>query len=97
MNVFVGAKWIRDGLVMPWDFTHDPFYGNYPDEFDTIEWWQHDRLLRHRFVNLGIGFDYFMNEKYLLSGTYFTGIWAEQTNEVDRAFTFALTRYFSGE
>jgi hypothetical protein len=96
INVFLSAKYLRDGFVMPWDFTDDPFYGNYPDDFDTVEWWQHDRLLRHRFVNLGIGFDYFLNEKYLLSGTYFTGIWSEQTNEVDRAFTFALTRYWSG-
>jgi hypothetical protein len=96
INVFLSAKYIRNGLVMPWDFTDDPLYGNYPDEFDTIEWWQHDRLLRHRFVNLGVGFDYFLNEKYLLSGTFFTGIWSEQTNEVDRAFTFAFTRYFGG-
>jgi hypothetical protein len=94
MNIFVSAKWIRNGLVMPWDFTDDPFYGNYPGDFDTIEWWQHDRLLRHRFVNLGIGFDYFMNEKYLLSGTFFKTIWSEQTNQVDRAFTLALTRYW---
>ena len=97
INVFLSGKYIREGLVMPWDFTDDPFYGNYPDDFDTIEWWQHDRLLRHRFINLGIGFDYFINEKYLLSGSYFTGIWAEQTNVVDRAFTFALTRYWSGD
>jgi len=97
MNVFLSAKYIRNGLVMPWDFTDDPFYGNYPQDFDTIEWWQHDRLLRHRFVNLGVGFDYFLNEKYLLSGTFFKSIWTEQTNEVDRAFTLALTRYWGGE
>lgn len=96
MNIFFSAKWIRDGLVMPWDFTDDPLYGNYPGDFDTIEWWQHDRLLRHRFVNMGIGFDYFMNDKYLLSGSYFQAIWSQQTNEVDRAFTLALTRYWGG-
>jgi hypothetical protein len=45
---------------------------------------------------VGIGFDYFLNEKYQISGTYFTGIWSELTNEVDYAFTVALTRYFSG-
>ena len=96
-NLFLSAKYVRDGLVMPWDFTDDPTYGNYPDAFDTIYWWQHDRLLRHRFVNAGIAVDYFLNDRYLLSGSYFTGIWAEQTNEVDYAFTLALTRYFSGD
>ena len=89
MNVFLAAKKIRKGLKMPDDFTDDPTYGNYPDDFDNPRWWQHDRLLGHRFANLGF-------EKWQLSGTYFTGIWAEQTNEVDRAFTFALTRYWDG-
>ena len=97
MNVFLMAKYLVDGLVLPWSFTDDPFYGNYPVDFDTEEWWQHDRLLRHRFVNAGIGFDYFMNEKYQLSGSYYTAIWSEQTNEVDDAFTLSLTRYFGGD
>jgi hypothetical protein len=97
VNIFLSAKYIRNGLVMPWDFTDDPFYRNYPQDFDTIEWWQHDRLLRHRFVNAGIGFDYFPSEKYKFSGSYFTGIWAEQTNETDKAFTLAFTLFFGGE
>lgn len=96
MNLFLSSKYIINGYVLPWSFTDDPTYSNYPADFDTIEWWQHDRLLRHRFLNAGIGFNYFMNENYQLSGTYFTGIWSEQTNEVDTAFTLALTWYFSG-
>ena len=95
-NAFLSAKYLRDGYVLPWSFTDDPTYSNYPGDFDTIYWWQHDRLLRHRFVNAGIGFDYFLSEKYQLSGSYFTAIWSEQTNEVDYAFTLALTRYFDG-
>lgn len=95
MNLFLSSKYIINGYVLPWSFTDDPNYGNYPADFDTIEWWQHDRLLRHRFLNVGIGFNYFLNEKYQLSGTYFTGIWSEQTNEVDTAFTLGLTWYFS--
>lgn len=97
VNVFLSYKNIIKGLRMPDDFTDDPFYGNYPDDFDTVYWWQHDRLLAHKFANLGIGFDYMLNEKYQLSGSYFAGIWAEQTNEVDRAFTLALTLYWGGE
>lgn len=97
MNIFLSFKSVRNGLKMPDDFTDDPLYGNYPEDFDTIEWWMHDRLLAHKFANLGIGFDYFINEKYLMSGSYFQGIWAEQTNEVDHAFTLAFTRYWGGE
>ena len=57
----------------------------------------HDRLLSNRYVNAGVGFDWFLNEKYLLSGSYYSAIWSEQTNEVDYAFTLGLTRYFGGE
>ncbi len=96
LDIFASSKYLRDGLIMPWDFTDDPFYGNYPTDFDTPEWYNHDRLIRHRFLNMGIGFDYFLNEKYLLSGRYFQTVWAEQTNDVDDAFTLALTRYFGG-
>jgi hypothetical protein len=42
-------------------------------------------------------FDYFINEKYLLSGTYFKTVWSEQTDEVDKAFSLAFTRYFGGK
>jgi hypothetical protein len=94
MNVFLTAKSIRQGLKMPDDFTDDPLYGNYPDDFDTVEWWQHDRLLGHRFANVGVGFNYLFKGKYQVSASYYTGIWAEQTNEIDRAFTLGLTRYF---
>jgi hypothetical protein len=97
VNVFLSSKYIRNGYVLPWSYTDDPTYGNFPEDFDTIEWWQHDRLIRHRFVNAGIAFDYFVNSKYKLSGSYFTGIWADQTNEVDRAFTIALTRYWGDD
>lgn len=97
VNIFAGLKYVRDGLKMPSDFTDDPLYGNYPDEFDTPEWWQHDRLIGHRNLNVGVGFDYFLNDKFKLSGSGFTGVWAEQSNEVDNAFTLAVTRYFGRE
>jgi hypothetical protein len=96
MNVFLSVKYLRNGLILPWDFTDDPTFSNYPEEFDTPEWYNHDRLLKHRFANLGVAFDYFFNERYKFSGSYFTGIWAEQTNEVDHAFTLSLTHFWGG-
>ena len=97
LNIFGSVKYLRDGLVLPWDFTDDPTFGNYPEEFDTEEWYHHDRLLKHRFAYAGIAFDYFPNEKYKLTGSYYQGFWADQTQEIDRAYTFALTRYYGGE
>lgn len=95
VNVFASAKYLREGLVLPWDFTDDPTYGQ-PEDFDNARWYQHDRLLRHRILNLGIGIDYFLTRNYQLSGTYYETTWADETNEVDTAFSIALTRYFGG-
>jgi hypothetical protein len=97
MNLFLSTKYVRDGLVLPWDFTDDPTYSTFPVGFDTPEWWQHDRLLQHRILNVGIGFDWFINERYQLSGTYFQSVWEAQTTTVENAFTLGLTRYFDRE
>lgn len=97
MDVFLSTKYLRNGLILPWSYTDDPTFGNYPQDFGTELWYHHDRLLRHRILNLGIAFDYFLNEKYQISGSYFETTWADQTNEVDSAFSLALTRYFGGD
>jgi len=97
MDVFLSGKWTRKGFKMPWDFTDDPTYSTYPDEFDTVEWWQHDRLIGNRGLDLGVAFDYFFNQQYKLSGSVFTGVWAEQSSETEYAITMALTRYFGGD
>ena len=68
-----------------------------PAAYDTEEWWTHDRLLQFRHLDIGGGFDYFLNEKYRVSGSGYTGLWADQTNETDFAFTLAMTRFFGGE
>lgn len=92
MNIFLSGKYVTNGRTLEYFFT-DP-YINYPEDHDTIEWWQHDRILAHRFFNAGIGFDYFIGENYQLSGSYFRSVWAEQTNEVDKAFTLAFSYYW---
>lgn len=97
MNVFLTGKYVRDGLKIALDFTDNPPYGNYPDDYGTEKWWNHDRLLGFRHLDMGVGFDYFLNRKYKLSGSGYTGLWAEQSNEIDFAFTLGVTRYFGGE
>lgn len=96
VNLFLVFKHIRDGLKLD-DFTENPNYGIYPDDYDTILWWQHDRILAHRFVNMGIGFDYFFKERYMLSGSFYKSVWSDQTNEVDRAFTLGLSFFWGGD
>jgi len=101
VDVFLSSKYVRNGLVIPWGFTDatdlETALGAYPDAYDTELWYHHDRLIRHRILNLGISFDYFLSQKYQISGSYFETIWADQTNEVDKAFSIAITRYFDSD
>lgn len=94
VDVFLSSKYLVDGFIIDYDFGNPALY---PETYDTEEWYHHDRLIKHRILNLGISFDYFLNEKYQVSATYFESIWEEQTTKVERAYSIALTRYFGGD
>jgi len=100
VNAFVSLKYIRDGLSQLSPVFLDEgatFPPVYPDDFDTEEWWQHDRLVSHRNINLGLGFDYFVSPEWKVSGSGYQSTWTEESNEVDYAFTLAITRFFDGD
>lgn len=69
----------------------------YPDEFDTEEWWHHDRMVGNRNLNFGLGIDYFFSPEWKMSGRAYQSIWTEESNEVDFGLTLGFTRYFDGE
>jgi len=101
VDAFLSLKYVRDGVslfhpefVNP-NATNDPPI--YPDDWDTEQWWHHDRMIRNRNLNFGIGFDYFFNPEWKVSGSGFQSIWTDETNEVDFAFTLGVTRYFGGD
>ena len=64
------------------------------ENYDSEIGWRHDQILKHNFVDAGIGFDYIINNRYDIAGTYYKTIDAEDLLEIDIAFTFALTRRF---
>ena len=96
VNAFLAGKYTWQGYEFS-DFADDIFSVVYPDDFGTEEWWNHDRLFAARHLNIGAGFDYFLNENYKVSGSAYTGIWEETTTEIDYAFTLSMTRFFGGE
>lgn len=96
VNVFVAGKHTWEGFEFS-DFQEDVFTAVYPDDYDTEEWYNHDRLFAASHTTVGAGFEYFVNEDYKLSGSGYTGTDAESSNEIDWAFTIAVTRYFGGE
>jgi hypothetical protein len=69
----------------------------YPADFDTEEWWQHDRLIGNRNLNYGLSVDYTFSPKWSVSGSTFRSAWTEEANENDFAFTLGLTRFFGGD
>jgi hypothetical protein len=84
----LSARFIDEGAGSP------PVY---PVDFDTREWWQHDRLIGNRNLNYGLGVDYTFSPKWSVSGSTFRSAWTEEANENDFAFTLGLTRFFGGD
>lgn len=95
-NAFLAGKYTWKGYQLS-DFQDDIFTAVYPDDFGTAEWYNHDRLFAARHASFGVGFDYFLNEDYKMSGSVSTGIWEETTTESDYALTLSVTRFFGGE
>ena len=100
VNAFLSLKYVRDGIsLLSSDFINEnaTFPPVYPDDFDTEEWWHHDRLVGNRNLNFGLGVDYFLSREWKVSGSSYQSVWTEESNEVDFAFTIGVTRYFGGE
>lgn len=88
-NVFLSIKHGTKGL-------------SFPDDFDVTAlndeaWYFHDRTIKHNFVNGGIGFDWILSDRYVLSGSALTMLKPDQVNIVDYGFSLGITRFFSGD
>ena len=88
-RVFVSIKHSTSGL-------------SFPDDFDVSAlndeaWYFHDRTIKHNFVNAGVGFDWLLNDKYMLSGSALTMVNPDQVNTVDIGLSLGITRFFSGD
>lgn len=71
---------------------------DFPDEFpvprNDERWYQHDRLVKHNYVNLGLGLTWNLNERYQLSSSWMTMTHAEVVHLMDYAVDITLTRSF---
>jgi hypothetical protein len=73
---------------------------DFPDDYDLTAlndeiWYNHDRMIQHNFINAGVSVDWVVNDRYLLSFSWFKMIDPDQVNIVDRAWTVGVTRRFS--
>ena len=71
---------------------------DFPEDFPVPRtgerWYQHDRLVRHNYLNFGVGLDWALNEKYAVSTSVMTMTWGEQVHIMDYATGVTLTRSF---
>lgn len=74
-----------DGLVFPDDF---------PLPRTTELWYQHDRLVKHNYGNVGLGVDYAMEDGYHVSMSLMTMVWAEQVHKMDAALAISVSKSF---
>ena len=87
-KIFLTIKKSFNGLDFPDGFIDPPY--------DSELGYLHDRVLKHGYTNAGIGFNWFLSDRYELFGNTFTMVNPDQTNDIEYAVTIGLTRYFSG-
>jgi len=69
-------------------------YPGFPGQLNDELWYQHDRMLKHNYMNIGIGLDWALNDHYSISSNYMEMVWEDQVNVLDYAFTLSIARAF---
>ncbi len=78
---------LKDGKGL--DFPED-----FPPPRTTEMWYQHDRQVRHNFLNVGIGLDWNLESGYQISANFMKQPWQEQVHKMEYAFTVGVSRGF---
>ena len=76
------------GLAVPTN------YPGFPGQLNDELWYQHDRMLKHNYMNIGIGLDWVLNDDYSISSNYMEMVWADQVNILEYALTLSVARTF---
>jgi len=71
---------------------------DFPDDFppprNDFYWYQHDRMVKHNYINAGLGLDWTLNDRYQLSFSWMTMVHADQVHIMKYAFTLGIARSF---
>lgn len=71
---------------------------DFPDDFPSRtdeRWYQHDRMVKHNYVNMGLGMTWSLQSNYRVSASWMTMTRAEIVHIMDHAFDFTVSRDFS--
>ena len=71
---------------------------NFPEDFPpprtTELWYLHDRLIKHNYLNVGIGIDWNLDSGYQISANFMKQPWQEQVHKMEYAFSVGISRGF---
>jgi hypothetical protein len=84
-RVFLVQREAPNALSFPEDF---------PQGFDNEQFYQHDRTLKHNFLNGGIGLNYIFTDRHEIVATLFKTFESDNVVEVEYAFTLGLNFRF---
>ena len=88
LRVFADGKLLSHGLPADrWAHLAGP-------DFTNVYYYEHDKILEHNYVGAGLGFDYRLDDKYVLSGGVQTLVWGQTVFDFRYALETRLTRSF---
>lgn len=67
---------------------------DFPRPRTTEMWYQHDRMIKHNYLNVGIGLDWNLDNGYQVSANFMKQPWQEQVHKMEYAFTIGISRGF---
>ncbi|NKB98928.1 MAG: hypothetical protein GKR90_10605 [Pseudomonadales bacterium] len=94
----VGYRFVDGASARMFVSVKDAEGAEFPDDFppprNTSRWYHHDRMVKHSFVNVGMGLDWQFSPRTQLSTSAMTMVTAEQAHVVKYAFNIGVTRFF---
>jgi len=67
---------------------------DFPRPRTTELWYQHDRMIKHNYLNVGIGLDWTFDNGFQISANFMKQPWQEQVHKMKYAFSIGISRGF---
>ncbi len=98
LNVALGYRLTRGVSARVFMLLKDGDGLDFPDDFppprDTRRWFLHDRLVKHNYINVGVGVDWQYSETRSVSVSAMRMAHADQVHVMDRAFSISFNQAF---
>ena len=98
LNLAVGYRFTDRFSGRVFVFGKEGNGAEFPDDFppprDTFVWYQHDRMVKHNYVNAGLGIDWQFSDSRALSSAVMRMVHADQVHVMEYAASVTLSQAF---